>query len=374
MKICMLTTTHNALDSRVFCKEAITLKSKYEDVTIIAPDINNYYMVEGIKIIGITRADNLMQRYKLIDELLLKAKQVNADIYHFHDYEILLKIKKLKKSNPKCKLIYDVHEDFPDMMCMSNNIPHCAAFIMSKFVAATEKLIASSMDYVITADGAVEKRFLKINKNTKAIYNFPSIKMVMLSQQDKKDFDIIYEGALTLERGIFELVKSIKIIKDTYKPDVKLLLLYSSMDSYVQNVVKQYIKDNNLIENIVFIDRVPHDEVFSYICRSKIGAVLLKPYKKYFKNIPIKQFEYMSCGIPVVGSDLPPISMFVNKYNSGIVVNPEDISEIAKSFIRLLKDDRMRTEMGLNGIYAIRQDFNWENMSDSLLKIYNTFQ
>ena len=96
------------------------------------------------------------------------------------------------------------------------------------------------------------------------------------------------------------------------------------------------------------------------------------PYPKYFKNIPIKQFEYMSCGVPVIGSDLPPIKKFVSKYNAGLIVNPQDVEDIAKAIMKLLDNDELRNEMGSNGMLAVEKEYNWSQMHGRLINIYKS--
>jgi glycosyltransferase involved in cell wall biosynthesis len=54
------------------------------------------------------------------------------------------------------------------------------------------------------------------------------------------------------------------------------------------------------IGNVTFTGRADHDVVREYMYKCKIGIVSLLPEPKYFKNIPIERFEYMSCGIPVI--------------------------------------------------------------------------
>lgn len=135
-------------------------------------------------------------------------------------------------------------------------------------------------------------------------------------------------------------------------------------------MVAKYLKEHNLEENIFFTGRVPYLEVEKYIRKSKVGLVTLLPFPKYFKNIPSDLFEYMSCSVPVVGSNLPPIERFLTDYNSGILVDPTKPEDIAKALYILLSDPRLCQEMGENGLKAVKEEYNWGRMEEKLLRIY----
>jgi glycosyltransferase involved in cell wall biosynthesis len=371
LKICILTTGHQALDNRIFYKQALSLKKKYADITLIVPDERAEYTEQGIKIIGVPRANSLYGRFKLGDTVVAKAIEVQADVYHFHDYELIFKVGKIKKALPNCKLVYDVHEHYPDMMRMSKKVPKLLRPLATFIVDKSELFLAPKFDQIITADDAVRERFNK-HPYVEILYNFSDF-IPEEKPEIEKEYDVIYQGGITLERGAFNLVQAIHLLRDKY-PQIKLVFVGPFNDPEGRELVYNYIEENHLSENVLFVGRIPHLEVEDYIRKSKIGAVTLMPVPKYYKNIPIKQFEYMSCGIPVVGSDLPPIKRFLTAYNSGIVVDPTKPEEIAKAFNILLSDTRLCKEMGENGLQAVREEYNWGKMEERLYKIYSRLE
>jgi len=369
LKICILTTGHQALDNRIFYKEALSLRKKYEQITLIVPDERETHVEQGIKIIGVKKAGSIYGRYKLGDTVVKKAIEEKADIYHFHDFELIYKVMKIKKALPDCKIVYDVHEHYPDMMRMSRKVPQVIRPMATFFVDKTEIHFAKKFDQIITADDAVKERFDRYNPNVDVIYNFSEFALTKENAPDK-EYDVIYQGGITLERGVMNVVQAIEILRDNKIPEIKMIFVGPFHDTQGKEIVDAYIEEHDLDSNILFAGKVPHIEVEDYIRKSRIGVVTLLPLPKYYKNIPIKQFEYMSCGIPVVGSDLPPIKRFLTEYNSGIIVDPTKPEEIAKAINILLSDPRLCKEMGDNGIQAVREEYNWGRMEEKLLKIY----
>lgn len=369
MKVCMLTSAHIAVDDRIFYKEAVSLKKHFGEVVVIGPYEKSESFEEGIKIIGLKRAESLFKRYLLVDELIDKAIEQKADVYHFHDYEVIFKVMKIKKALPNCKIIYDVHEYYPDMIKMSKKIPAFLKPFGSVFVDKKELRVAKKMDYIITTDDYNKERLSKINPKTDVIYNFSEFNVIENDDTEKK-YDVIYQGGISIERGAMKLVQAINEVKK-HKDNVSLIFVGTFDDEEAKNTVFKYVEDNNLSENVKYLGRVSHIEVENYLRQSKMGVVAFLPYPRYAKNIPIKQFEYMSCGLPVVGGYLPSVKRFITAYNSGIVVDPTDPKDIAKAIIKLLDDEEFRKEIGSNGIKAVRQEYNWGNMENKLVEIYN---
>lgn len=107
--------------------------------------------------------------------------------------------------------------------------------------------------------------------------------------------------------------------------------------------------------NVVFHGYVPHAQTHAYMAAMD---VLIAPYMrevagagKADRNIaagmsPLKVFEYMAHGKPIVSSDLGPIrEVLVNGVN-GILANPEQISEWNSALVRLRDDPALRQELG----------------------------
>jgi len=386
MKICILTTGHPVLDNRVFYKQALSLRKKYADITLIVPqeraeyERRPEYIEQGIRIVGVPKADSLYGRFRLGDTVVAKAIEVGADIYHFHDFELIYKVGKIKKTLPLCKIIYDVHEHYPDMMRMSKKVPWLLRPLATFLVDKSELFLAKKFDWIITADDAVKERMARVNPKTEVIYNFAEFGAAAENpeqkpeqEQPEKEYDLIYQGDITLERGVYNVVQAVRIAREKF-PGIKMVFVGPFDDTEGRELVQKYIAEHGLEKNIVFTGRVPHTEVEGYIRKSRIGVVTLLPLPKYYKNIPIKQFEYMSCGIPVIGSDLPPIKRFLTSHNSGIIVDPVKPEEIAKAINILLSDPRLCQEIGNNGLKAVREEYNWGRMEEKLLKIYQRLE
>ena len=180
---------------------------------------------------------------------------------------------------------------------------------------------------------------------------------------------IIYEGGITRYRGLFQMSQAVEIIKKE-KPSVKLLLVGRFADKEFRREMEAYISSHNLDENIEFTGSVNHELIPQYIRLAKVGLIILHPVPNNFIGTPIKQFEYMACGVPIVASDFPMLRKFVGGAEAGLLINPMNYEEIAQAVLRLLNQPETAKRMGENGLKAVTEKYNWGNMEKVLLDIY----
>ena len=114
IKVCHMTTVHDRYDSRILKKECVSLANAGYDVTLLVADNLPDENFKNVKISSIdfspkNRLDRILNSKK---QMLKKALLINADVYHFHDPELIPVGLSLKKKNKK--VIYDSHEDYPN--------------------------------------------------------------------------------------------------------------------------------------------------------------------------------------------------------------------------------------------------------------------
>ncbi|HII03047.1 TPA: glycosyltransferase family 4 protein [Methanosarcinaceae archaeon] len=369
----MMSTNHNPLDTRIFYKEAKSLKKAGYDVSVLGHTSEKTIdEVDGIKIIGIDKKVDPGQYLQLLNELLKNATDINADVYHFHEPESLPAAIYLKFLKEK-EVIYDVHEYYVDKLPdMSLQRKLFFTFLLD-FI---EPLFCRSFNAIITADEGIAKRYKKFNENVHPIINLPPLQVFegdndpFIEEKYKDEDVIIYIGGLAEERGIFNLIEATNKISNKYT-SIKLLLLGNFETNQFKNKCFEYIKKNKLEKNIEYLGFLPHTEIPKYIRISKIGTVLLYPTERFKKTAyPLKLFEYMACGKPVLASDLPAMGKIVEEAKCGLLTDPKDTEKISDSIVYLLESPQKAEEMGMNGKKAVETKYNWGNMEKQLNEIY----
>lgn len=361
MKICIITTVHSVLDERIFHKEAVTLK-RFFRITIIGPNKENI-SVDGIRIIALPVFKNRLKRiffqpwyaYRL-------AVKIDADIYHFHDPELLPWMLRLKKRTG-ARVVYDVHEDVPKSILSKPWIPARLRVIISIIVNFLEKTFAKDMDLIISATPEINARF---KNNAKVVLrNYPLrdlIENVALMDVKKSKPVAVYSGGITKIRGIVQICEAV------CRLDGKMELWL--MGSFFPKDFKEELSDYLKKSFIHYKGYMPFEKMYSVMKSVDMGLILFLPEPNHVESLPNKLFEYMAAGIPIVASNFPVWKTIIEQNNCGICVDPCKPEDIAEAIMYLVSHPEEAKIMGENGRKAVRESYNWEKESEKLISAY----
>ncbi|BCD67952.1 glycosyltransferase family 4 protein [Nitratiruptor sp. YY09-18] len=358
-KVCHITTVHQPFDIRIFHKECLSLTKAGYDVNLIAQHDRDE-TINGVKIVSLPKIFNRKERiFKLRKLAFQKAVEIDADIYHFHDPELLpvgLKLKKLGRM-----VIYDVHEDVPRQILSKPYLNKFIKPIISKSFEIYENRAAKKFDAIITATPHIRNRFLKINSNTVDINNYPKLNELYEPVEwiNRKN-EICYIGGITKIRGIIELIKALEYT-DT------ILHLAGNFESKELEKEVKSLPGWKKVKYYGFVGREKVNEILKLV---KIGIVTLHPITNYIYSQPIKMFEYMSAGIPVIASNFSLWKEIVEKGNCGICVDPLSPKEIANAINNVLGNDKIAKNMGENGRKLVENKYNWKSEEKKLFELY----
>ncbi|MBN1119407.1 MAG: glycosyltransferase family 4 protein [Bacteroidales bacterium] len=384
--ICMLSDTHELFDDRIYWKECLSLKKKGFNVIHlgVADKQNDFLSKEGIRLISVERkqifktnkADRVFRFIFLKNQtnkaLFKKARQIKADFYTIHDLKPAKLISRLKKLAHNPKVFYAAHESYADQLrdySSRKGFTRITTNWYANYIYTREKKACKFADKVIAFDDAVAEEFKSTINPGKVcvIYNYTNLETT--NQKAEKVYDLVYLGGISDVRGIINIIEALHECKKILQ-NIKLLLLGRIYDPAFKVRLFETIEKLELTTNIEYKEWVPYNDVPEYLSKSKVGLVLLKPIAKFYKNIPIKQFEYMAFGLPVIGSDLPPISNFIEPVEAGIIVDPLNISAISNAMINLLTDENLYSKHSKNGLRAAKEKYCWKISESELFKLY----
>ncbi len=388
IRICFLADKHSLYDDRIYWKMAVPLLGKNFEVF--------YFLIGDKNEIGITKegiqyeilkvktfAKNQFLNFILkrinsnnnYNKLLGKAALVKADIYHFHDLWINRIGKKLKKLKHNPVVFYDAREPYAEDYTSYNESKGLVKILIKGFalyVDYWEKKQSKNYDLVISNEKIVRDKFRKkIGKNkVEVLYNFTDnyTQYNKTKWKDKK-YDFIYCGGITKLRGAFKILEATKIAK-TQIPEIKVLFLGRYSPDSLKDELQIYIDKNNLKDNIELHAPVNYSQVSNFYNNSKIGLVTILKSKTFEISMPIKVFEYMAFGLPIIGSDFGHIKEYIEEENCGTVVDPLNESQIANAMINLLTDKNKYQLFSENGRNATLKKYKWEMEFKKLLNYY----
>lgn len=362
-KVCHLTSAHPDGDIRIFHKSCVTLAQAGFETYCVVPN-SQTRKENGVHIVSFqVESGSRMRRFNsTVKRVLQEAIQIQADIYHLHDPELLLIAKKLKKATG-ARIIFDSHEDVPKQILDKTWIPSFLRSTISKAYTVFEMRNCKKLDAIISVTPIICERFAQFHPKVVMVANYPDLKefdVDRISTLEKIPRSICYVGGFSVTRGIRELILSL----DYIDAELHLAGWFDSAD------LEDEIKNMSGWKKVKFYGKVNREQVQEILSKCEIGIVTLLPTASYKEAYPIKMFEYMAAGIPVLASDFPLWRALVEKYGCAAFVDPCEPKKIAEE-LNLLFSNADLSEMGENGRKAIQTEINWENEARKLVQLYN---
>lgn len=360
MRICHMTSAHDSDDVRILKKQCVSLAKKSEnEVYLVAK--GDSYTFKNVNIVGIGSfsGGRISRIINVSKEIYKKAIELDADIYQFHDPELLLYARKLKKHGKK--VIFDSHEDYKKQILEKTYIPK----ILRRFVAVAYGLIEDwACKYIDAAlFPAEENPFDGRVKKCVPIYNTPILDELSPERNFfEKEGKACCVGSLTESRGISVLIDA------CYKANIPLVLGGAFSPSSYEEELKSK-ESYSIVDYRGVCTREMVKEIYE---ECLIGTDTILPVGQYDEtnNLSTKVYEYMSMGIPYITSNFAYNKEVINKFNCGICVNPSDANDISEALLWLKNNREAAYKMGLNGMNAAEKNFNWKNDEERLFALY----
>ena len=370
MRICHITTVHSARDARIFYRMCRALAQRGFPVEIIAPD--GTAETSSVRPSPWNAVIARAGRIRRITLALRAALAGTADIYHFHDPELIPMGLLLKALRPAKSVVYDVHEDYPSMMREKYWIPKPLRSLVAGSVSLSNALAGRWLDGIVTADPGVKKDFQRI-PTTKILvyYNFPVLSHFESGSEKHSEAkaDLVYIGGMSRRSGVFVLLDALALLaRQGVRPSVKLAGYTDGEAGCFE--IESAIRNLGLEKHVELRGRMPYAQVPDWIRGGRIGLVTLQAIPKFMKNIPTKMFEYWACGLPVIASGLPPIRQFLSDGRNGMVFSPSSAEDLARAIRFLMEHPDEAESMGRFGQKQVFEDWNNEQQINSLVRFY----
>jgi len=362
-KICHLTSAHPRYDTRIFVKMCSSLANQGYETTLVVADGLGDEIKDNVKIVdvGVSSSNRISRMTKSVKQVYKQALWLDADIYHLHDPELIPIGLKLKGQGKI--VIFDAHEDLPKQILGKSYLNPIFRNFLSKSLEIYERWACHKFDALIAATPYIRDKFLPINQNTVDVNNFPLLdELTNTTDWNDKQDEVVYLGGMAKIRGIEEIVLGMD-----YTKNIRLNLAGMFSEKDLEERVKLYPSWEKVNE-VGFLNR---HKVNKVLAKSKAGLVTLHPVINYIDALPVKMFEYMAAGIPVVASNFPLWRGIVEGSACGICIDPLDPKAIGEAVQYLVEHPYEAEQMGINGRKAVEEKYNWSIEVLKLLSLYD---
>ncbi len=265
----------------------------------------------------------------------------------------------------KTALVYDTHEYFTGVPELENRKT------VKCIWKSIEKRILPKLRNIVTVNDSIAKLYhdeygisLQVVRNIPVSLNIQHLKTrEQLGLPDDKKIVLLQGAGINIDRGAEEAVDAMKYLEDI------ILLLVGGGD--VIDLLIKKVSDSGLSDKVIFIPRLPYNELMQYTSNANLGLTLDKDTNiNYRYSLPNKVFDYIQAGIPVLASPLPEIKRIIEHYNIGDFIKDHNPEHIASS-IRSMLFDQKKVEIWKENLKIAARELKWENEEKHLISVYD---
>lgn len=365
IRIAHISTVHPVDDVRIAVKECASLaEAGYEVCLLGRPPKATMPVLPGVAVSTLAPSGSRGRRMTLgMRDALRAALRLDAEVYHLHDPELIGVGMALRVAGKR--VVYDVHEDLPKQILTKPWIPAAGRPAVSGLARLTERLAAAVFSGIVAATPDIAANFP--SPRTVTVQNFPSLAEFgppPVSGYADRPQAVAYVGGLTEKRGSAEMVTAMDAVPAGR--GATLVLAGPLRDDATERVIEAAQRRAD-VEYHPWLSR---SEVRSVYDRVRAGLVVLHPEPRFQTSYPVKMFEYMAAGLPVIASDFPLWRRIIDEAACGLLVDPMDPGAIGGAIDWLLTHPVEAEAMGRRGRAAVEAHYSWDSESTKLIALY----
>jgi len=237
--------------------------------------------------------------------------------------------------------------------------------LFSFVVYNTEEKILRKANKVTTVSHStgreIEYYYNLSNKDITVIGNGVDETFFSPKHNENNEINVLYAGRLDQKKGLLELVQSAREICSTYE-NVNFKI---AGDGPFLSKLLNYINKNDLSERVLLYGHVDRNALRRLYQNS---SIFLLP--SYYEGLPNVILEAMSCGLPIIATDVGGISEVVHEGDNGFLIQPQDHNQITNSLKTMIDNKSLREKMGKKSRSNIIKYNTWNEVSNRYIRLY----
>jgi len=368
LNVLIVTSGHEAMDHRIYAKQACSVKKFGANVTVVG--FRDGDSRGAVPVLAVARPASRLQRFLAQPwRCLWTARRLNPDIIHFHDLEMLVTLPVAKLWWRRSKFVYDVHEDFGNLMAIRDWLPRRAKPLVRFLTNRVEKSLAWLVDAVVGVTPPLTDKFSNENKITAYNYNpreFFERAVKTMREPRSRAFDLVHLGTLNSRRAIFLA----DVIRELHrrKPGARSLVIGVSPD--IEKTMKARIPEGCLL-----LGKTPYQEIPALLGNAKVGLdVHPWPAPHLEVALPVKVCEYMAAGCAVVSSSMPVLDQLLDQAGANkesvSIIKSEEPDAYANAVLRMIEKIEFGADPGAELRELASKHMVWEREAEKIARLY----
>ncbi|MBN1894319.1 glycosyltransferase [bacterium] len=372
--ICHITTNHPPFDTRIFYRECLSLRASGYQVSLVAPH-SRRQRVNGVSVIPLPVSKSVVYRRLFMTRTAARiASRERADLYHFHDPELIPAMQWLARRTRR-PVVWDAHENYAD------TIPHFNVLgtpLLSRaggicFDKLEIAACRSDFSGVVTITPEMAKRYRSRGIRTCELGNYSDIRLIPFPPTVKRCSRprFISIGGHFKDREVMQIADAFCALRRRMSCEIAFWGFFQPAD--FEDTMRSFFSARGIAENDVTIGG-PYpwmSLVRDLIPTGWVGCCLINPRDRCgIQAIPNRLFEYWSLGVPAVVSAGTEAARFVRETGGGMVIEENSSRAIAEAFKKFALHPMLVERMGKAGRKAVEKKYNWQSSFPALLNLY----
>ena len=172
---------------------------------------------------------------------------------------------------------------------------------------------------------------------------------------------ILYTGRLSARKGLFDLIDCAEQVLSKHS-NLKFLI---AGRGHLFGQLAERVRQLGLQKKIVFLGYVDKNQFVHLYQNALIHLV-----PSHYEGLPTVLLEAMSCGLPVVATNIGGSNEVITSGVNGFLVSPKSPEEMADKIELLLNDSALRKKIGSEARATIEKNYTWSKVCDRIVKCY----
>lgn len=226
-----------------------------------------------------------------------------------------------------------------------------------------EKIVFSRVINVIAVSPFVKEKIAsRVNARIRVIPNGVDRDFFDIGEKEEAN-RLLFVGNIEPRKGLLNLIKALRLVKSSI-PSVKLIVVGKKSNHGYFRRICRLISDEGLTGNVVYKGTIEKTELKKEYQKCSIFVL---PSKE--EPFGIVLLEAMASCNPVIATNVGGIPYVIKDSENGFLVEDGNVEELAEKLLLLLKNEKLRDEMGHRGM-QIAKKFDWKTIAQETINFY----
>lgn len=174
---------------------------------------------------------------------------------------------------------------------------------------------------------------------------------------------VLSVGRLANRKNFISIIRALPLVRSAV-PDLIYLIVGEGPE---EHALRREVDHLRLTPYVTFVGRVADHLLPQYYCACDLAIMPSLSVGNDYEGFGMVYLEANACGKPVIAGNAGGTSDAVVHGETGILVNPESVKEIASAMVMLLTNEQFAKQLGDNGRARVEREFAWENIGNQLV-------